>query len=447
MMDCSTMLQFTQQLVKFLTNPEKLEESGDDAAAPLPFKKCGELIRYHSEDLAKQGDFSLAAISRYWEKYLKDQGLKLRHNADQLLPGEKERLELIEQSRQWRFPLVEIIMPHKERYCLRFERRPLIAHVLNSVLTLGEEYGRPAKNKHSCTMSLQLQADAGATDGGQDLRHYRLQQLYKIMLRLVDYSSWRLVEPNDRQEDTLCVNVELEKCCKRQQPRGHVCLVSGPVLEPVKKTASILTVDEYFELRCSHMRLMAMHRSGIRPKGMSSLDALMNRLGAAAVIVDLFEVRHTSAVSVVRNGLGICKGAAYIMYNLARLETLLRKFSNQVRAGVYAKLPPLEEIDLSVLEDDIEWQLIYGYLFTFPELMESLMDQLAKGHCGVHLLLRYIENLAGVFSRFYCLKKILVQKRDQLMPTLYARIYLIMAVKQVLNKALAVLGIEPVDYV
>ncbi|EDV46997.1 DALR anticodon-binding domain-containing protein 3 [Drosophila erecta] len=446
-MNCNPMLQFTQQLVEFLTKPETLEVSGGDAAAPLPFKKCGELIRYHNEDLAKQGDLSLAAISRYWEKYVKDQGLKLRHDADQLLPGEKERLELIEQSGKWRFPLVEITVLHKERYSLRFERRPLIAHVLNSVLTLGEDYGRPAKNTHLLTLCLQLQANAGATDGCQDLRHYRLQQLYKILLRLVGYSSWRLVEPNDQQKDTLCVNVELEKCCKRLQPRGHVCLVSGPVLEPVKKTATGLTVDEYLELRCTHMRLMAMHRSGIRPAGMSSLDTLMRRLGAAAVIVDLFEVRHASAVTVVRNGLGICKGAAYILYNSARLETLLRTFANQVKAGVYEKLPPLEEIDLSVLEDDIDWQLIYGYLFTFPELMASLMDQLAQGHCGIHLLLRYIENLAGVFSRFYRLKKVLVQKRDQLMPTLYARIYLIMAVRQVLNKALAVLGIEPVDYV
>lgn len=101
------------------------------------------------------------------------------------------------------------------------------------------------------------------------------------------------------------------------------------------------------------MRQVAMHRNGIRPAGFSNLDALMKRLGAAAVIVDLAGVRHQTAATLVRNGLGSSKGASYILYNSARLETLLRTFQNQVTAGVYDPLPPLEEIDLSVLEDDV----------------------------------------------------------------------------------------------
>jgi len=102
------------------------------------------------------------------------------------------------------------------------------------------------------------------------------------------------------------------------------------------------------------MLLIAMHRHGVRdcPKG-RDLEALMKRLGHAAVIVDLFEVRHGTSASVVRNGLGSSKGANYILYNSARLETLLRTFTDQVNAGVYEALPPLEKIDLSLLEDEV----------------------------------------------------------------------------------------------
>lgn len=101
------------------------------------------------------------------------------------------------------------------------------------------------------------------------------------------------------------------------------------------------------------MELMATQRSGMCPVPMSSLDTLTKRLAAAAVIVDLFVVRHSSAVSVVRNGVGICKGASYILYNSARLEALLRKFNYEVNNCAYEKLPLLDEIDLSVLEDDV----------------------------------------------------------------------------------------------
>lgn len=94
----------------------------------------------------------------------------------------------------------------------------------------------------------------------------------------------------------------------------------------------------------------------------------------------------------------------------------------------------------------LDWQLIYGYLLAFPELVESTMVQLKQGQCGVHLLVRYIVNLASLFSRYYRSKQILLQKRSNLVPVLYARIYLVKAVRQVLNSALALLGIQPVDY-
>lgn len=94
----------------------------------------------------------------------------------------------------------------------------------------------------------------------------------------------------------------------------------------------------------------------------------------------------------------------------------------------------------------MDWQLIYGYLLTFPEMLESTLVQLQQGQCGVHLLVRYIVNLASLFSRYYRNKQILLQRRSNLMPVLYARIYLVKAVRQVLNSALALLGIQPVDY-
>nr|XP_016942391.1 DALR anticodon-binding domain-containing protein 3 [Drosophila suzukii] len=445
-MDCNPLSQFSVQLFEFFAKPVNGKAAGG-AVRPSRLRRCGEILRYNNEDLAEQGDFSLASISRYWLNFASKQGCALRRNADFLLPGEEQRQELIEQSKEWIFPLAEITVLRKERYALHFQRRPIITHVLKSVLTLAGDYGRPLKTVQSPTMWVQLRTDGRATtDGEQELRDYRLEQLYKIMLRLVDYSGWRLVEQEDRQASTLCVIVESQKCCQRP-PNDHVCLVSGPVLEPVKKTATAMSVKDYLELRSTHMRLMAMHRSGIRPAGVDNIDSLMKRLGEAAVIVDLFEVRHATAAIVVRNGVGSSKGASYVLYNSARLETLMRTFASMVNAGVYEPLPPLGEIDLSILEDDMDWHLIYGYLLAFPELLESVLDNLQQGQCSVHLLIRYLDNLASAFSRYYRHKKVLVQKRDQLMPIVYARMYLIMAVRQVLNTALSLLGIEPVDFV
>ncbi|KAH8419844.1 hypothetical protein KR009_003265 [Drosophila setifemur] len=458
--------QVSLQLLDFFAGLQEQTEEELGAVAPLRLRRCGDIIRYHSEDLARIGDLSVASSARYWESFCGKQGRKLHRLTELLLPDEEQRQELIEHSSKWLFPIKEIYQAFPERYSIKFQRQPIIKYVLNSILSQGQDYGRPRASDKRRTVCLTLRLKAGAGDGALVLRHYRLQQLYEVVRRLVDYSLWRLVEEKDAVVDTLLVNVESQRCSLELR-KDHVCLVSGPVLESVKKTATDLDLASYLELRSTHMRLMALHRSGIRPAGCCNLDALMLRLGEAAVKVDLFEVRHASAARVVRNGLGSSKGASYILYNSARLETLLRTFEQQVKAGIYDPLPPLAEIDLGVLEEDVsgrtffllyyslnlifssqlDWQLIYGCLLPFPELLESMLDQLEQGQVGVHLLVRYVDNLASVFSRYYRHKKVLVQRRDQLTPILYARIYLIKAVRQVMNLALSLLGIQPVDYV
>ncbi|KAH8388707.1 hypothetical protein KR200_005004 [Drosophila serrata] len=438
-MDPSSQLdQVSQHLLDFFTVP-----AGSDALPPLRVRHFGDTIRYNILGLTDNGDLSVCANARFWQTVVAKQRRQLRSGTDDLLPENEELQSLIENAAKWRFPLKDATSLSTGRYTLSFQRLPIIEFVLKNVLSQGGDYGRRRKTEQSPTLTLVLE-NAGEGAGG--LRHYRLQVIYDIVRRLVEYSPWHLVDSKDAKKDTLHVHVELQKCTQ-QALKDHVCLVAGPVVEPVQKTGTKLALDSYLELRTTHMRQVAMHRNGIRPSGISNMDTLMKRLGAAAVIVDLISVRHQSAVTLVRNGLGSSKGASYILYNSARLETLLRTFDDKVKANVYDPLPPLEAIDFSILEDDLDWQLIYGYLLPFPDVLESLLEQLPQGSCGIHKFVRYIENLAGVTSRYYRHKKVLVQKREQLSPILYARVYLIMTVRQVLNVVLAVLGIQPVDYI
>ncbi|KAH8266394.1 hypothetical protein KR038_005834 [Drosophila bunnanda] len=442
-MDHSSQLnQVSQHLLDFFTVP-----AGSDALPPLRLRHFGDTIRYNILGLTDNGDLSVCANTRFWQAVVVKQRRQFRSDTDELMPENEELQSLIENAAKWRFPLKEATSLPIGRYTLSFQRLPIIQYVIKNVLSQAGDYGRRRKTEQSPTLTLVLENGvAGTGEGAHELRQYRLQVIYDIVRRLAEYSPWHLVESKDAKNDTLRVHVELQKCTQSAL-KDHVCLVSGPVVEPVQKTGTKMTLENYLELRTTHMRQVAVHRNGIRPSGISNMDTLMKRLGAAAVIVDLISVRHQSAVTLVRNGLGSSKGASYILYNSARLETLLRTFNDKVKAKVYDPLPPLESIDLSILEDDMDWQLIYGYLLPFPEVLESLMEQLPQGSCGIHQFVRYIENLAGVTSRYYRHKKVLVQKRDQLSPILYARVYLIMTVRQVLNVVLAVLGIQPVDYI
>lgn len=46
-------------------------------------------------------------------------------------------------------------------------------------------------------------------------------------------------------------------------------------------------------------------------------------------------------------------GASFILYNSARIETLLRTFEDRVSSGVYPKLPDVENIDITLLNDGV----------------------------------------------------------------------------------------------
>lgn len=57
------------------------------------------------------------------------------------------------------------------------------------------------------------------------------------------------------------------------------------------------------------------------------------KLGAAVVVFDLLKIKHYNATD------NAIKVAAFIPYKMARLQTLLTTFDQQVAKGFYASLP------------------------------------------------------------------------------------------------------------
>lgn len=101
------------------------------------------------------------------------------------------------------------------------------------------------------------------------------------------------------------------------------------------------------------MTLMALHKYGIRVKQDVRFCALMERIGCAAATVDLLEVKHTSPVHIIRNGQGSTRGASFILYNSARLETILRTFQERIDLREYEPLPSIDSIQWELLREEV----------------------------------------------------------------------------------------------
>lgn len=79
------------------------------------------------------------------------------------------------------------------------------------------------------------------------------------------------------------------------------------------------------------------------------------KLGTAIVSFDLLKVKHFNAIDFekVMEITSTVKGAAFILYNVARLQTLLASFDHQVSTGVYDPLPDFNQIDFGLLKEEV----------------------------------------------------------------------------------------------
>lgn len=109
-----------------------------------------------------------------------------------------------------------------------------------------------------------------------------------------------------------------------------------------------------------HMELMAQHKYGVRfpssnDDDISKFAELSRQLGIAAVTFDLLEVKHSSPVtlSMQQHCGGASRGAAFVLYNSARIEKLLATYAHQLAAGHYAPPGDVEQSDWSLLKEEV----------------------------------------------------------------------------------------------
>lgn len=164
---------------------------------------------------------------------------------------------------------------------------------------------------------------------------------------------------------------------------------------------------------------------------------LTKKLGKAAAIMDMIEVKHSSVLRLTSN-----PKQAFILYNSARIETLISTFQERVIENYY---PALSEVNLELLTEPLEWELL-KHLLTFPDVIDKCLENLVNGQIALHCLYKYLIGIVNTFSVYYSKKKILLENRPHLVPLVLAKIHLLKAIQKILNLTFDLLEIEPVKF-
>ncbi|CAG2057783.1 unnamed protein product, partial [Timema podura] len=227
------------------------------------------------------------------------------------------------------------------------------------------------------------------------------------------------------------------------------------------------------------------------------------------------------------------QGAAFVLYNCARLAAIRKQFDDKVAEGYYPHLIPLQDVDFSLLKQETEpeashphlrnaphpiilpdfllvaapgrcpegftqreakslsrlsyvvvrrltfsegltpihehpaftggganssrqwklakaggfpicpeeWTLLCKHLLFYPNILENSVRDVESGIIEPQLLSRFLMSLCANFSIYYRRVRILTEPRNHLLPVMFARLYLLKGIEQVLHNALKIMDI------
>lgn len=398
-------------------------------------KKALNLVKFHES--CQTYDFSFPSSLHIWRNYIKDfDGCIIEENEDDILRYSsadrmKDPSDLLKvKSLQWTFVIQEVELKNC-RYHLKLQRSTSYCKVLQET-SINPSYGKCEKVEDEMVSLETLDED-------NSISHYRVELIEKVLRNLIGYSKFvQVSDPNIAKHKILVTSKS--NLAKNHSHASRKLLICGIVLNPIDKKLSEIIAQDYINKRCEDMHLTSIHKYGVRAKNDEEFRELIVKLGRYAATLDLLEVKPSSAVLLSPD-----PRQAFILYNSARLETLMAKFEAKVLEGYYNELPNLNEIDTNLLREDEEWQL-WKILIAFPDVIDRSINELSEGRASIHLLHKFLTDLVTTFSIYYRRVRLLTENRQQLMPVLHAKIHFLRSVRRVLNETLAIFCIEPIAF-
>ena len=212
------------------------------------------------------------------------------------------------------------------------------------------------------------------------------------------------------------------------------------------KLQATVTVRDLLRIRKEQLWQSYVLKYGDKVKGVG-WEATIRDMAVASIKLEMLSVSPNSEVKI-----NLCdsspefRQATFVMYNCARLAKLFENFKESVGKGLYPALPLVTEVDFSLLRDQSEWDLVLNFVIAFPSVIaeavptvtwdrQALSIQTNKVSC-------FLFNLCHKLSSYYSRVHILGESRQHLFPVMFARLYLMKALQQILWNCLKLLNIK-----
>lgn len=328
-----------------------------------------------------------------------------------------------------------------DKLCLFLDKGRAFQNLLPYILSKGKLYGRSG----ICEEEVLVSTDQDQEDEWMiNMTGYRVRLIGKVIKNLLIHLGYSV-----SQESSSATKKHYHVSSKSVVGgTSNDVIFCGAVIDVKKKCKERGTnLKDYLRQRCNELRTMSRHKHGAKVDS-ESWDDYFQKIGKATIQIDLVSVRPSRALNL--NFQEDChdtnRSASFILYNCARLAAIQEQFEKMSSENIYSPLIPVEEVDFSLLVKEDEWELLTSYLLMYPHVLQSTLEHLDDGKPMPNLICNFLYSLCGCYSSYYRRVRILTEPREQLLPVMFARIYLLKAIEVVLHNGLQLLDIEPVRY-
>lgn len=130
----------------------------------------------------------------------------------------------------------------------------------------------------------------------------------------------------------------------------------------------------------------------------------------------------------------------FILYNYVRILHILKAFEDQDHPDL-----KVNDLDFGLLNSDLEWQIGLQCIFPYEDILWSSIQDWQNGKFGFQKIFHFLKTFSKLFSIYYSRIRIL-QEPDakHLLPTMFARISLLMTLQKLLLNAMKLIEIKPI---
>ncbi|XP_062522725.1 DALR anticodon-binding domain-containing protein 3-like isoform X2 [Corticium candelabrum] len=217
-----------------------------------------------------------------------------------------------------------------------------------------------------------------------------------------------------------------------------------------------LVMEDYYRVRMQ--QLYDVDSFKMRSTQISEEEATGKKLQLLTVAAIKFELLSVNLKNKVKVKLSSGKdvggvqdnnSGTFVMYNCARMTAIMNKYKDGVKRGYYPCLPDAKNVDYSTLTGQSEWVLVWKFLtqdmLSFQEAGNISTRTALWADVQSNKVCDIMTRLAKEVSSYYSHVQILQEPKAHMLSCMFARLHLILGIKQMFEYGLGLLSLTPLE--